>query len=162
MRFLIPCLFIVLTLSLNTVVHGQTKNNSDMKNDKVYDEQLAKKLGADSYGMKNYVFVLLKTGKAEITDEKLRNKIFRGHFSNISKLYKEGKLVLSGPFRDGGKRRGFYIFNVERLEEAKKLVETDPAVKAGIFEYELTKWYGSAALLKVDDINKKIQKLPIK
>lgn len=30
-----------------------------------YDADLAKKLGADPYGMKNYVFVILKTGPAD-------------------------------------------------------------------------------------------------
>ena len=34
-----------------------------------YDEALAKKLGADEYGMKQYVFAILKTGSATIDDK---------------------------------------------------------------------------------------------
>ncbi len=57
--------------------------------------------------------------------------------------------------------RGLFIFNVATVEEARKLVETDPAVKAGVFIAELTPWYGSAALMATPEIHKKIsQKNP--
>ncbi len=128
-----------------------------------YDAALAKRLGADDYGMRNYVFVMLKTGKAEITDESRRKEIFDGHFANMGRLAKEGLLVAAGPFEDPAKiKRGFFIFNVTTVEEAKKLVESDPGVESGIFDYELTKLYSSAALIMIGEIHKKIQKAEIK
>ncbi len=101
----------------------------------VYDAALAERLGADDYGMRSYVYVLLRTGKANITDEKKRKAIFDGHFANMGRLAEEGKLVAAGPFEDPkGIMRGFFIYNVATIEEAQKLVETDPGVSSGIFE----------------------------
>lgn len=39
-----------------------------------------------------------------------------------------------------------FIFNTQSKEEAEQWVKTDPAVKAGVFGYEIFPWYGSAAL----------------
>lgn len=41
-----------------------------------YDQELAKKLGADDYGMKSYIFVLLKTGENKTTDKQFINECF--------------------------------------------------------------------------------------
>jgi len=57
--------------------------------------------------------------------------------------------------------RGLFILNVKTIEEAEDLVKTDPAVKAGIFVYEMTKLYASAALMQVNEIHGKIQKTKI-
>ena len=126
-----------------------------------YDAELAKELGADDLGMRSYVFCVLKTGPAKIEDQAKRSEIFRGHFSNMGRLAEEGKLVLAGPFGDAEPWRGMYIFNVTTIEEAEDLVRTDPAVAAGIFVYELKKLYGSAALMKINEIHSKIQKKKI-
>tara|TARA_R110002153_G_scaffold190217_3_gene342995 strand:+ start:17865 stop:18353 length:489 start_codon:yes stop_codon:yes gene_type:complete len=124
-----------------------------------YNAALAKKLGADAYGMKPYVLVILKTGlnDKKITDEKERSKLFRGHFANMSRLTKESKLVLAGPLMEDKPKRGLLIFNVKTIEEAETLVKTDPAVKAGVFDYEMTKYYGSAALMQIAEIHNSLQ-----
>ncbi|MEO8650545.1 MAG: YciI family protein [Acidobacteriota bacterium] len=137
--------------------HAQSPEKSAKPN---YDAELAKKLGADDRGMKMYVFCILKTGPkdAEVKGA-TRNEIFAGHFSNITRLANEGKLALAGPFEKNEKAyRGLYIFNVDTLEEAEKLVSLDPAVKAGVFVPDLTLWYGSAALLVVNETHRKISK----
>ncbi len=128
---------------------------------KGFDAELAKELGADDYGMRSYVFVVLKTGPANISDQTLRKTIFAGHFANMARLSKQGKLVLAGPFIDGGNKRGLYIFNLETIEQAKLIVASDPAVKAGIFIAEYTKYYGSAALMKINQLHASIQKTKI-
>jgi hypothetical protein len=48
--------------------------------------------------------------------------------ANINRLAETGKLVLAGPFVDGGDRRGVFIFKVDSLGEAQALTDTDPAV----------------------------------
>jgi uncharacterized protein YciI len=125
-----------------------------------YDADLAKKLGADEMGMKHYVLVILKTGPNDGTVKgKEREEIFAGHFANIQRLADEGKLAIAGPFGKNDKSfRGLYIFNVATVEEAQKLTEMDPAVKAGIFVVDMTPWYGSAALMATNEIHKKIAK----
>jgi uncharacterized protein YciI len=125
-----------------------------------YDAELAKKLGADERGMRAYVLCILKTGPkdAEIKGD-ARKEIFAGHFANIARLGDEGKLAVAGPFgKNDRSYRGLYIFNVPTVEEAEKLVILDPAVKAGVFVYELTPWYGTAAMMVVPETHKRIEK----
>jgi uncharacterized protein YciI len=121
---------------------GQVANN-------VFDQHLADSLGADELGMKNYVLVILKTGDmdAKITDKAIRDSLFAGHFNNMGKMEKAGKLIIAGPFgKNQHSFRGLFILNVKTIEEAEALSKTDPAVNAGIFKVELYPWYGSAAL----------------
>ena len=128
--------------------------------DRAFDPELAKRLGADERGMKMYVLCILKTGPkdAEIKGDD-RKQIFAGHFANIGRLADEGKLVVAGPFGKNEKSyRGLYIFNVATIEEAEKLVTLDPAVKAGVFVPDLTLWYGPAAMMVVNETHKKIEK----
>ncbi len=125
-----------------------------------YNENLAQELGADDYGMKSYVLVILETGPKDalITDKEKRAELFKGHFSNMGRLAEEGKLVLAGPLAKNKPKRGLFILNVKTLEEAEELVKTDPTVEAGIFTYDLTQYYGSAALQQINKIQKTIQK----
>ena len=125
-----------------------------------YDAELAKKLGADERGMRMFVLCILKTGpKDGEIKGKEREEIFNGHFANIGRLADEGKLAVAGPFgKNDRSYRGLYIFNVPTVEEAEKLVVLDPAVKAGVFVYELTPWYASAAMMTVSETHKRLQK----
>jgi uncharacterized protein YciI len=124
----------------------------------VYDAALAKKLGADQYGMKKYVMAFLKEGPTKITDPKAAQDLQMAHLRNIMKLAAEGKLVLAGPFMDDQPIRGIFIFNVESVAEAEQLTATDPAIKAGTLVMELHPWYGSAALMQVVPIHNTIEK----
>lgn len=124
-----------------------------------YDAGLAQKFGADDYGMKNYVFVILKTGPAVIEKKETRDSLFAGHMNNINRLVDEEKLIVAGPFgKNDLKYRGLFILNVKTIEEARELVYTDPAVAAGIFDVELIPWYGSAALSEYLETANKISK----
>jgi uncharacterized protein YciI len=125
-----------------------------------YDAELARKLGADERGMRNYVLVILKTGPKDATiTGKEREEIFAGHFANIERLANEKKLAVAGPFEKNELTfRGLYIFSVNTLEEAQQLTKRDPAVAAGIFEPVLVPWYGSAALMETNEIHKKMIK----
>ncbi|WP_163408316.1 YciI family protein [Flavobacterium ajazii] len=124
-----------------------------------YDEALAKSLHADEYGMKKYVFCLLKSGSNTTASKEESKKLFEGHMANINKLAKEGKLVVAGPFMKNDRNyRGIYVFNVETVEEAKALVATDPAIQAKLLEAELTPWYCTAALQETVKIHDKISR----
>jgi uncharacterized protein YciI len=123
-----------------------------------YDEALAKKLGADDYGMKKYVMAFLKAGPNRSQDSATRAKLQAAHMENIGRMAKAGELVVAGPFMDNGEIRGIYIFNVESVEKAKALTETDPAIKAGSLVMELHPWYGSAAMMQINETHNKIQK----
>lgn len=123
-----------------------------------YDADLAKKVGADDYGMKTYVMAFLKAGPNRLKDSAARNQLQMAHLKNIMRLADEGKLIIAGPFMDDQSIRGIFIFNVSTVEEAKKLTETDPAIKAGTLIMELHPWYGSAALVEAYRLHKKVEK----
>jgi len=126
-----------------------------------FDSVYASSLGADDYGMKEYVMAFLKSGKVKPENNEKANELQTAHLRNIMRLAEEGSLILAGPFSDNGEIRGIYIFNVKTIEEAKKLTETDPAVQAGVLEMELHLWYGSAAIMEVNKLHKTIQKSSI-
>ena len=158
--FAIFLAFVLAGCSQNAVPPEQQEHAA---NATPFNAQLAAELGADAYGMRPYVMVVLKTGPmdSKITNAEERAEIFSGHFSNMTKLAEAKKLVLSGPFIEGGEKRGLFIFNVPTLAEAEALVQTDPAVAAGIFVPEFTKYYGSAALMQIQEVHKTIQKTKI-
>jgi len=124
-----------------------------------YDEALAKSLGADERGMKKYVFCLLKTGSNTTATKEETAKAFEGHMANMGRLAKEGKLVVAGPFVKNDKAyRGIFVFNVDTVDAAKALVDSDPAVQAKLLEADLTVWYATAALMETLKIHDKIAK----
>ncbi len=111
-----------------------------------FDQHLADSLGADRYGMKNYVLVILKTGKVK-ADKARSDSLFTGHMQNIGRLAKAGQLVAAGPLaKNAHSYEGIFILNVTTVAAARELLVTDPAVKAGLLDAELYQWYGSAAL----------------
>lgn len=123
-----------------------------------FDAALAQKLGADDYGMRSYVLVILKTGPKKMPAGPDRDAMFQGHFANIKRLASEGKLVLAGPFDGAGDWRGMFIFDVKTVDEAKALTATDPVIKSGEMIGEYHAYYGSAALKLVNETHAKIQK----
>jgi uncharacterized protein YciI len=113
-----------------------------------YDMTLANKLGADDYGMKNYMLVILKTGTNQTTDKAFISESFRGHLENINRLVEQKKLIVAGPLgKNANNYRGIFILdNVAGFDEANKILQTDPAINSGLLDVELYNWYGSAAL----------------
>jgi uncharacterized protein YciI len=143
--------YFVIGLLLISLLSCQTK-------EKKQEVNLAVELKADQYGMSKYVMAFLKAGPNRTQDSLMSKKIQKAHLKNIEHLAKMGKLVLAGPFLDGGEIKGIYIFNVQSIEEARELTKTDPAIKAGRLVMELHPWYGSAALKKVNEIHEKLSK----
>ena len=156
MKFRIRGVLIAIAL-LSLVSYSQTAEKKDAAPSK-FDAALAKKTGADQYGMRKYVLAILKTGPkdAEVQGD-ARKALFRGHFDNMSRLAAEGKLAVAGPFSDPEKKyRGLFILAVETVEAAKVLAESDPTVKAGVLIVEYVPWYGSATLMLSNEFHEKV------
>jgi len=142
----------LLLLTIGTIF-GQNNNPN-------YDGALATKLGADDYGMKKFVLVILKTGSNTDTDKAKKDSCFVGHMTNINKLVEDKKLIVAGPIGKNDKNyRGIFILDLPTLEEATTLLQTDPAIKAKYLEPELYIWYGSAALSEYLETSDKIWKI---
>lgn len=143
--------FFAILFSITIAIGQETNPN--------YDADLAKKLGADNYGMKSYIFVMLKTGSNASTNKIVRDSCFAGHMSNINKMVDAKKLIVAGPMgKNGNNYRGIFIINVATKEEAKELLKTDPAINAKFLAADLYEWYGSAALSEYLPASDKIWK----
>lgn len=98
----------------------------------------------EEWEMTTYQVAFLRRGPNWTPAETAETKaIQQGHMDNIGKMAKTGKLVIAGPFGDGGDLRGMFIFRVATLEEAKAMAEQDPAVKAGRLVLEWHPWYAA-------------------
>lgn len=98
----------------------------------------------ETYQMKEYYVVILKTGpNREKMDPKEADKLQPLHLAHLIGLYKAGKIVINGPFGGDGDWRGMSIYDVESLEEAKKLASDDPLVQAGWLAVEVHPWHGA-------------------
>ncbi len=161
--------FLIIMVLITNLTLGQsnTQKQSETKLGKDtailnpnYDKELADKLRGDDYGMKNYFFIILKTGTNTTASKDLISESFRGHMNNINRLVEEGKLIVAGPLGKNEKNyRGIFILNnLKSIEDAKELLQTDPAIKNGLLDYEIFTWYGSAALPEYLPFSDKIWK----
>lgn len=112
---------------------------------------------ASSGNTADYVFVYLKTGpqSGKKTPEESQ-AIFKGHMANMHRLADEKKLVVAGPFDKphDPSWRGIFVMDVASVEEARKLVATDPGVKAEVFTPELHPFKAPAALRDTLELEK--------
>ena len=123
-----------------------------------FDSTLATQAGADDYGMRQYVMAFLKSGPNRDQDSTTAAALQKAHLANITRMAAAGQLVLAGPFLDEGEVRGFYIFKVAAVEEARARTESDPAIEAGRLVMDLHPWYGSAALMWTNKLHKRLEK----
>lgn len=100
---------------------------------------------------RDYTFVYLKTGPNSATLPRPRQQeIFKGHMANMQRLAAEGKLIIAGPFakpRDPA-WRGLFVFTTPDVNEAQRLVATDPGVIEGVFVTEVHPMQGPEFLLQ--------------
>lgn len=149
----------IKTLFLSFVMCACWSSASSQEKKPEYDAALADSLGADEYGMKSYMFVILKTGSGEETNPEKRAELFRGHLENIGHLVETGEMVMAGPMaKNDHSFRGIFILNVDSVEKAEALLQSDPAIAAGLLEPVIVPWYGSAALPAYIDTHRKIEK----
>lgn len=100
--------------------------------------------------MRMYYMVFLRRGPAwtaAATPDAV--KVGQAHRANIDRLTKEGLMVVAGPFEGTSGDRalaGIFILRVGSMEAAKAAVDSDPAVTAGRFVYEIVPWWGPASL----------------
>lgn len=160
MKKLLPILMLGLFIWACKPAVNETQESKETP-ETLYDSLLAQKYGADQYGMKPFVIAFLKRGPYRSKDSVEAAKLQKAHLENINRLAEEGTLVLAGPFFGDGDLRGIYVFDVSSIEEAQKLTETDPAIQKGSLVMELHKWYGSAAVMAIPEIHKKLEQINV-
>ncbi|TFG13865.1 hypothetical protein EU537_05240 [Candidatus Thorarchaeota archaeon] len=66
------------------------------------------------------------------------DKIVSDHFNYLKQLHSEGLVKMAGRFSDV--LFGLVILETETLEEARDIMNNDPAVKGRVFHAELYSW----------------------
>ena len=91
-------------------------------------------LSLGSANAQPYLFVFLTTNpnKPVLPKEQV-DSIMAGHMANIGRLAKEGKLLIAGPFYDGG---GIFVLATASNDTAWEWLKTDPAVRANRWNIE--------------------------
>ncbi len=116
---------------------------------------LAQQKEAPKSRMVQFQMALLKKGpKWNETPAQQRNQIMQQHVASVVSMLESGKAAITGPFADDTALAGIFILRTSTADEAKTLVENDPAVKAGLFTAEMHPWWS-------EDIFKKAN-LPVK
>jgi hypothetical protein len=91
-----------------------------------------------------YVMVLLKAGPAYVppdTRSPDQAAIVKEHGRRNMALRKEGKMAMVGPVHQARPVVGICIMNVD-ADATRRIMDADPAVRAGIFLYDLATWFG--------------------
>ena len=96
----------------------------------ITDEYMRQMLGT----AKDYCLMILRAGPR--IDQPGVEKIIWEHGRRNFQLRAEGLLCIVCPVIDGGDVDGLGIFNAD-AEEARRIMDGDPGVQAGVFTYEL-------------------------
>ena len=94
-----------------------------------------------------FVDLITNTDRPELPKSEV-DSIQKAHMANISKMVKDEKLVLAGPFEGGG---GIFILKVDSKEEAERLVAQDPAVAAGRLTTRIRAWYTASGSFMLEE-----------
>jgi uncharacterized protein YciI len=82
--------------------------------------------------------VLYRPGPAWLTGKSVMEQPLKEHGKYMLSLYIKGSMKLAGPLTDNA--GGAVLLEVSNEAEAKAIVANDPAVKSGVFEYEMHPW----------------------
>lgn len=96
----------------------------------------------DGAKFKQYVFVIYnRPDDRPDFDDEFSEKTQAAHMAYNFEMMDKHKLLVAGPFEDGGKMRGILIFDRTDMDEVKRIVGADPWAKAGGLEAEfLSLW----------------------
>ncbi len=99
--------------------------------------------GADPpSAMERYSLVILKRPASPGPKVADPEALQRQHLGHLQAMARAGKLVVAGPFDDqvDPRMRGLCLYRAS-LEEARRLANDDPAVRAGRLEVEVLSWW---------------------
>jgi uncharacterized protein YciI len=82
--------------------------------------------------------VIYRPGPAWLTGKSVMDQPLKEHGKYMLSLYIKGSMKLAGPLTDNA--GGAVLLEVSDEAEAKAIVANDPAVKSGIFLYEMHPW----------------------
>ncbi|HMC30438.1 MAG TPA: YciI family protein, partial [Candidatus Angelobacter sp.] len=96
--------------------------------------------------LEKYALLLAHQGESWDPKSPAFQDVVNKHVPYLKSLIDQGKLAVAGPFLDGGELKGVFIYSVP-IEEAMKLENEDPMVKAGNFKIEGHPWATAKGVL---------------
>ena len=93
--------------------------------------------------------LLLRPAEPTSYDDETLDRIQQEHLDYLAGLRESGAVVVNGPVVDqpNPALRGLTFFRTGSLDEARRLAETDPAVRAGRLEVEVMRWWCPPGLM---------------
>ena len=82
--------------------------------------------------------VVYRPGPAWLTGKSIMEQPLKEHGRYMRSLYVQGSVKLAGPLTDDA--GGAVVLQVANESVAKAIVTEDPAVKSGVFVYEMHPW----------------------
>ena len=82
--------------------------------------------------------VFYRPGPAWLTGKSVMEQPLKEHGKYMLSLYIKGSMKLAGPLTDNA--GGAVLLEVSNEAQAKAIVADDPAVKSGVFVYEMHPW----------------------
>lgn len=95
---------------------------------------------AKPFAQETVYFGFLNSGPNRSQDKEEAQRLQKEHLAYMDGQWKQGKLLVAGPFVDAGTRRGIVIYRVASPQEAKERAEGDPMVKLGRLTVDLHPW----------------------
>jgi len=98
--------------------------------------------------MEQYTLVLLKSGAKWDPNAAGFMDVMKQHHAFVQRLIEERKIAVAGPFpfSEPGELRGITVFTVAP-EEAAKIAQDDPILKAGLLQAEMHPWMTAKGVL---------------
>lgn len=87
---------------------------------------------------KSTFLVIYRPGPAWPEGKKIADLPLKEHFQYLIGLFANNSMKFAGPLMDDS--GGAVVLEVESEAEAKAIVAEDPAVKSGIFSYQIHPW----------------------
>ncbi len=104
-------------------------------------------LAQEKQAMRFYVLAILEKGPKWTKESTPETKeLLKGHFDNMGRMAKEGKLILAGPLAEAGDAAGIFLLNTDSIEQAREWCGSDPSIAAGRFQVKLWKWYSAKGI----------------
>jgi uncharacterized protein YciI len=136
-------LFIVLLITCLVMVSAcdHLKHNAEPKSTTSSNYDLQSDSTVYSKEMKRFWLVELRKGPNRNQDSLSRIKIQTAHLANITRLAKEGKIIMAGPIGVEDDLQGIFIMNCSDSTEVEKFVQTDTAVITGRLIMKYYPWW---------------------
>lgn len=88
---------------------------------------------------KKHFLIRIEPARSTFVDDatEAEQKVMGAHFVYLKKLAADGKVLLAGPSINGAKTFGIIVVEVENEEQARKVLDGDPSIKAGVMKGEV-------------------------